>query len=81
MLCFMYSGSCDVLVIYLWAQSWSDIVWRTSLRSVLYLIHTVYITLDPPGPIDNSNILFVKGNTKVLRASKYIAQFFPNKYG
>ena len=29
------------------------------------------VLVDPPGPIDNSNILFMKGNTRVLRSSKY----------
>ena len=29
---------------------------------------------DPPGPIDNSNILFTKGNTKVLRTSEYFEE-------
>lgn len=29
---------------------------------------------DPPGPIDNSNIIVLKGNTKVLRASSEYGQ-------
>ncbi|KAL9988519.1 hypothetical protein ACROYT_G002974 [Oculina patagonica] len=29
---------------------------------------------DPPGPIDNSNILFVKGNTKILRTNSDYGQ-------
>lgn len=42
------------------------------------LLHECYVSVlschvltDPPGPIDNSNILFMKGNTRVLRSSKY----------
>ena len=42
---------------------------------VFYINFHFYI-LDPPGPIDNSNILFVKGSTKQLRTSKYIVDFF-----
>ena len=26
---------------------------------------------DPPGPIDNSNIIVLKGNTKVFKLSKF----------
>ena len=31
----------------------------------------IFLVSDPPGPIDNSNIFVLKGNTKVLKPSKY----------
>lgn len=38
---------------------------------------TVFVS-DPPGPIDNSNIIVLKGNTKVLRASRYLWDKLPS---
>jgi len=45
-------------------------------KHYLYYLHYLYCFSDPPGPIDNSNILFMKGNTKILRASEYFDTFF-----
>ena len=36
----------------------------------------IFLVSDPPGPIDNSNIFVLKGNTKVLKPSKSLQDLY-----
>lgn len=47
-----------------------------SVATIRQLVLMTFLVSDPPGPIDNSNIFILKGNTKVLKPSKFLQDLY-----